>query len=369
MRIIDRYIVGNILKIFFTTILVFCFLYLIIDITSQLDEFINRHVSLPILLRYYFWFFPTILAQTASIACLIATLFSFANLNNTNEITAMRSSGLGFWEITRTALIFSLLISSVIFLINERVIPHASSITERIRNEHMVLSADREKTKKETITNLTFYGLKNRLYFIDSFDAGNNELNGITIIEYDNNANVAQKIVALNGKWTGIAWKFYKCQIASYEEGTAGKPVKIKIYNEKLMDIKETPDDFLKQRLNVSVMNIQELNQYIKRFSNSGASKALNNLRVDLHEKIAYPFATFVIVLIGLPFSLMIKSRKGTTFAAMGVALIVAFLYYVANAVSLAFGKGGLFPPLLAAWLPPLIFIGAAITIIETDLS
>ena len=86
-------------------------------------------------------------------------------------------------------------------------------------------------------------------------------------------------------------------------------------------------------------MNIKQLKSYIDRFSKSGAIKALNNMRVDLHQKIAYPFGNFVIVLVGLPFALMIRSRKGSTFMSLGLAIILGFLYYVANAVSLAFGK------------------------------
>ena len=135
------------------------------------------------------------------------------------------------------------------------------------------------------------------------------------------------------------------------------------------MDIKETPEDFLKQRLNVTSMNIRQLKSYIDRFSKSGAIKALNNMRVDLHQKIAYPFGNFVIILIGLPFALMIRNRKGGTFISLGLAIILGFLYYVANAVSLAFGKSGLLPPILSAWAAPLLFTVMALIVIETDVS
>ena len=367
MRILDRYIVGSITKIFLSTIAIFCLLYLLIDITSQLDEFIDRKIPIPILVEYYIFFFPTIIVQIASIACLISTLFAFAGLNNSNEVTAMRASGLNFWQITKSALCFSLLISAMTFFLNEQIVPSATAVTNKIRNENMVLFADRAHETREKVNDLTFYGLKNRLYFIDSFEGATNTLNGITMIEYDNEANIQNKVVALKGVWTGIAWKFYNCQITEYTNGEINHPTKIKVYEDKLMDIKETPDDFLRQNLNVSAMNTKQLKEYIKRFSDSGAKRALNNLRVDLHQKIAYPIGTFVIVLVGLPFAMMIKNRKGTTFTTIGIAIVIGFLYYVANAVSIAFGKGGLFPPMLAAWMAPMVFIGAGVTIIESD--
>ena len=370
MRILDRYITGSITKIFILTIITFCFLYVLIDITTQLDEFIDRKVPVPIIVEYYIAYFPIILSQPiSSVACLIAVLFTFTSLNTNNEVVAMRSSGQNFWQITKPAVMFGIIISVLVFLVNEKLVPRATEITKNIRNENMILEVDRLRKKREKIKNLTFYGLNSRLYFIDTFDPDQNELHGITIIEHDENQNIKEKTVALKGVWTGIAWKFYQCQVTIFNEDDISTPLKIKVYKEKLMDIKEDPDDFLKQRLNVTSMNIRQLNDYIDRFSKSGANKALNNMRVDLHQKIAYPFGNFVIVLIGLPFAMMIRSRKGSTFVSIGVALVVGFLYYVANAVSLAFGKSGLMPPLLSAWAAPLVFIITALIIIETDFS
>ena len=97
MRILDNYINKSIIIIFITTVLVFCFLYVLIDITGILDEIIDRAVPIGILIQYYLSYFPIILVQSSSMACLIATLFTFSRLNNNNEIIVMRSSGLNFW--------------------------------------------------------------------------------------------------------------------------------------------------------------------------------------------------------------------------------------------------------------------------------
>lgn len=367
MRILERHISQSIVKIFLVTVLVFCFLYILIDATSNLDEIISRKIPLEILGRYYLSFFPIILVQTSWMACLIAALLTFSNLNNNNEVIAMRTSGLNFWQITRPALCLSLLVSTAVFFLNERYVPLAASTTEQIRDENMVLAVDRGQKQKAKIKNLTFYGLKNRLYFIDTYSPDTEELAGITIIEHNEDQNITQKIVALKGVWTGIAWKFYQCQITTFDPVNLTTPIKIKVYREKLMDIKETPDDFLKQKLTASSMNLQQLTDYISKFANSGAAKALNNLRVDRHQRAALPFGNFVVVLMGLPFALMFKSRRGATFASLGLAIAIGFLYYVVNAVTIAFGKGGFLPPVVAAWTAPILFSAIAITVIESD--
>ena len=107
------------------------------------------------------------------------------------------------------------------------------------------------------------------------------------------------------------------------------------------MDIKETPQDFLRQRIDVASMNIKQLQEYIRKFSHSGATKALNNFKVDLHQKIAFPIANFTVILVGLPFALMTGRRKAVTFTSLGIAITIGFAYYVLNAVGLALGRAG----------------------------
>ena len=355
MKILDRYISRSIIFTFIATVLTFCLLYVLIDSACNLDDYIDREVTLKTLVRYYLAYLPFVVVQTAPMACLIAVLFIFTNLNMHNEIIALRSSGMGFWAIVKPAIAFGLVICAAVFLINERYVPVTQQIIRQIKDDKLILEVDRQKKKQARINNMTFYGLKNRLYFIDSFDPNTHELQGITIIGHDREQNVTEKIVALKGIWTGINWKFFQCHVTEFAHNISGRTV-TKVYPEKLMDIKETPKDFLKQRLNIDAMNIRQLNDYINRFANSGARRAVDNLRVDLFSKWSLPLSSIVIILVGLPFALMTGQRKAQTFTALAVACAIGFLYYVLNAVGLALGKGGLLPPFLAAFLAPLLF-------------
>ena len=368
MRILDRYITKSIIVIFLGAILIFCLLFLLIDSASNLDEYIDRKISLGILLQYYLAYLPIILVRTSSMACLIAALLTFSNLNAHNEVVVLRSSGMSFWQITRPAICFTLIVSAAVFLINERFIPQAEMARRQIKNENISLLADQKKDNKTEpiIENLTFYGLRNRLYFIDSFDPNTYELTGITIIGYDHRQEVKEKITALTGQWTGIAWKFFNYHVTTYSD-SINKKTEMKIYSEKLVDIKETPEDFLKQRLNVNAMNIKQLRAYIDRFSDSGAKEAINNLSVDLHYKFAFPIENVVIVLVGLPLVLMTGRRKAQSFTSLGIAIAIGFLYYACNGIALGLGKDYAvkIPPIIAAWLTPMIFTFIAYQLIK----
>ncbi|MBP9853752.1 MAG: LptF/LptG family permease [Candidatus Omnitrophica bacterium] len=365
MRILDKYITRNIIVVFLLTVIIFTLLYVLIDVTSNLDDFLTQKVPVKIIVQYYLAYIPMILVQTSTIACLISVLVTFGGMCNSNEIIVMRTSGLSYWQITKSALCFGLIISAVVFYLNERFVPKSYQTTKQIKNDNMILESDKIRKKKEKVSNVTFYGLRNRLYYVSTLDPNTNELYGITIIEYDDNVNIQQKIVALEGKWTGIAWKFYKCQITTYGPGGINEPIKVKVYNEKLMDIQEGPEDFMRQRVKVSSMNIRELKDYIDRFSSSGATKAITNLRVDLHHKIAFPLGNFVVVFLGLPFAIKSKNRKGMTFTSVYIAMAISFSFFVISALALAFGKGGLLPPIMSAWIVPVTFIGIGLIVID----
>ncbi len=355
MRIIDRYITLSITFVFSVISLMFSLLYVLINTTSNLDEFIAQKVPIPVIIQYNLASLPLILVETSFITCLIAVLFCYSSLNNHNEIIALRASGMNFWRIARPAIFFSIFIAGLTMFANEQYVPQAQERAQKIRNDHIILEVDRTKKKTAKINYLTYYGFKNRLYCIDVYDPNTYEMQGITIHEYDEKMQLREKTLALKGKWTGIAWKFYNVYISTITNPQTGEAA-IKPVGEKLMDIKESPQDFLRQSLNVNAMNTRQLYQYISRFSKSGALRAINNLHVDLHQKIAKPFSIIVIVLAGLPLALFVGRRKAQTFSALAIAIALAFLYMVVNSIGIALGKSGVLWPFVSAWLAPVSF-------------
>jgi LPS export ABC transporter permease LptG len=366
MRILDRYILKSIIVIFIGTVFTFAFLFILIDLFGNLQDFIEKKVALDVIAQYYVSFLPSIIVQTSTMACLISVLFTYSNLNAHNEIIAIRASGMNFWQITRPALAFAFIVTILVFLVNEKFVPQSSMINQQIRDSQIKVVPSQKGKGIPVIHDLTFYGFKNRLFFIDNFDPNTNTLDGITIIGHDRHQNLVEKIVALKGVWTGIAWKFYSCQITNYNNALPNAaPSSIRLYMEKLMDIRETPKDFLRQRMDIASMNLEQLHAYIKRFSGSGAVKTINGLRTDMHAKVTLPLRNFIIVLIGLPFALIsVGKRKAMTFTSIAIALVIGFLYYVSDAVGLALAKGEALAPWQGAWLTPLIFTLVALFII-----
>jgi lipopolysaccharide export system permease protein len=131
------------------------------------------------------------------------------------------------------------------------------------------------------------------------------------------------------------------------------------------MAISETPQDFLNQRQRPELMSISQIDEYIWKLSRSGATKVIRNLKLDLYQRYTSPFTSLVIIILGLPFSLIVKKRA-TALSSIGICILVGFLYYVMDAVSIALGRSGVLAPLIAVSLSHIIALVTGLYLIAS---
>jgi len=275
----------------------------------------------------------------------------------------MRSAGLNIFQISKTVIIFGIIVSALVFWVNDRFVPSSMSLTERIKAQ-MESGTKRGKEKeREAITNLSMYGLKNRLFFVNKFYLATNTMERIIILEHDEKQNITKKIVANKGVYKDGVWTFYQCITYNFDENVQIRE-EPRYLEEEVMDIPETPRDFLHQMLRPDNMTISQLKNYMGRLSKSGATTVIRNLKVDLYQRFASPFTSIVIIFLGIPFSMMMKKRA-TGMSSVGLSIMVGFLYYVFNAISVALGKAGILMPTMAAFLSHIIALITAIYLIE----
>ncbi len=349
MRILDRYILKSILGIFLGSLFTFFFLYVIIDLFSHLDTILSQKVTLTVLIKYYFSFLPVILSQVSPISCLLATLYTFATLNRDNEIIAMRSSGLSIFQITHTIIVLGFLLSLFILLISDKIIPQSLMTTQKIKQE-MENSKKQDKTKgPEIVRNLSLYGSNNRLFFINEFNTTDNSISGITILEDNEQQHNTKKIIADRAVYKDNVWRFYNSKTFNFDEKSQiiGEA---QYLEEEIMQIPETPKDFLNQKQLPEYMSLSQIEQYIWRLSKTGAKTVVRNFQIERYNRLFAPFTNILIILLGIPFALKVKKRAAGL-SSLGLVLLLVFFYYILNGVCLALGKSGILPPAFAAVL------------------
>ena len=362
MRILDRYIFKNVLSTICVCLLTFIFLYVIIDAFSHLEDFLRQKVSPVLLVQYYLSYLPIIFTEIAPFSCLLSVLYTFARLNRNNEIIAMRASGLSILQICNTALVLGVVISLAVFWVNDRFVPHSQAVTQKIKEQ--IEGGSKKETDKGIINNLSMYGLKNRLYFVNKFSIPLDTMEGIIILEHDAQQNITKKIIASQGVFRDGLWHFSQC--ITYEFDAQGQiKGEARYAEEEIMEIPETPQDFLHQRQQPESMSIAELNEYIWKLSKSGATSATRRLTIELYRKFTKPLTSLVIIILAIPFALIIKKRA-TGMLSFGASIIMGFLYYVLDAISLALGYGGILSPGIAVSLSHLIVLSFSVYMMKT---
>lgn len=362
MKIVDRYMLKGFLGPFIWCLVLFITMSVIIDIFSFIEDIVKYKIPASSLIAFYIYYCPTIVVQATPMAVLLSVIYILSNLNKHNEITAMRSSGISLWRILAPLLIIGLLTSISIFIINDRVIPMSSKISNMIRRDEL----EREKRKSpgaKVIENVAIYGAENRIVFARNYDAEKKTLGDIIIHEHDASENLISKITASSGAWTSEGWKFFKVIVCRIDNSGKflGDP---RFFSEKLIPLKEKPGDFANKEWRAEFMSYRELKNYISHFKGAGTGTKLTRaLMVELHYKISFAFISLIIILLGSPFALI--TTRGGVLIGVGMSIAIGLLYYAVIAMSLAFGKAGFLPPILAAWFGNVIFAALGIHLIN----
>jgi len=364
MRILERYILKSVIGLFLNCLFTFLCLYVVIDVFSHLEDILKQKAPILLLAQYYLAYIPIIFVQVAPFACLLAVLYTFGKLNRDNEIIAMRSAGLSIFQVNKSVIIFGFILSLFIFWVNDRFIPSSLTFTQNMKSRIEDGDSKPQEKKAEAIENLSVYGLKNRLFFVNKFTVNTNTMEGITILEHDEQQNMIKKIVASKGIYKDGLWRFYNAITYDFDKNGQIKQ-EPQYMEEEIMPIPEAPHDFLNQRQRPEFMTIAQLDDYIWKLSKSGAITITRNLKVDLYQRFSSPFMSLFIILLGIPFSLMMR-RRATGLSSVGFSIIVGFLYYVLNAVSIALGKAGILTPILAASLSHIVALFFSLYLIET---
>ena len=162
------------------------------------------------------------------------------------------------------------------------------------------------------------------------------------------------RIDAERAEWKNNQWVFFNLLITTFDQNQV--PF-LEWSNEKVINIPEKPDDFKIIQKDAEKMGYFELNKYVKKIRSEGYD--VSRYLVDLYGKIAYPFVTLILVIIGMSFSVR-SERSGGVMQSVGIGIFVGFSYWIVHAFSMSLGRSGMLPAFLAAWASNLLFGGLA---------
>ena len=346
MSILNRHIQKEIIRYFLYVMVTVLGIYLIADFFERIDNFISAGIAFKQAAIYYVYKIPIIIAQVLPICFLLAVIVCLGLMNRHNEIVALKSCGIGYGFILKPVMTLGVLCMGAMFLFSEIIVPITVPISNRIWVE------DIKKKDIVTTREKDIWMKGNRsITHIQHYNPVEKNIYGISEYIFDNDFKLEKRMDARKGFFAGGQWVLNGIleQTRKENEGTYD----ITHTRQGLRTLAVLPEDLTTIVKKSEEMSYIELSDYIAKVESEGYDAT--TYRVDLYGKTALPFVCLILAMVGAGIGVKKHVREGLP---VGIAygIGIAFLYWIFNSFSLSLGYGGLVPPVLAAWVPNVVF-------------
>jgi len=335
-------------------LLYFVMLALVFTFFELLGDIVKNRVSVIMLGDYLLNLSPSLIYLMTPLSVLLAVLVTFGLMQRSNEITAMKATGISIYRVAFPVIAIAAVVAASLFIFDQLYIPKANKRQETLRNEikgkpaQTYLRPDRK----------WIFGSNNTIYYYEVYDADQNRFGGISIFQFDPKTfALTARIYAQHAHWEdGLQkWVFEQGWMRRFNSSAIEE---FKPFEVETVSIAAEPPSYFKKEVRQSQeMDYQELLRYIHDLQQSGFDVV--RFRVQLYKKLAYPIITLVMAILAIPFSVY-RQRRGGPLAGVATAIGIAILYWVSAGLFEAMGNANQLPALLAAWAPNLIFGFAA---------
>ncbi len=361
--ILDDYVLRSFVSYLLLILSSLIVLFLVFTYFELLSDIVRKKIPLLTQLAYLVNFVPSVLYQITPLAVLLTVLVMFGLMQKSNEITAMKATGVSIYRTVIPILIIACTLAGGLFVLDQWYLPYANKRVETLRNmikgkpAQTYLRPDRkwifgESKKRPDGT------LENRkIYYYEAFDPDRNTFGSISVFELNPHSfQMVKRVYATRARWAEqlSKWTFENGWQRTWANAPGSEPQEElrKFDVSTFAELNEPPTYFKKEVLQSSEMNYDELQRYISDLQQGGFDVV--RLRVQLQKKIAFPLITLVMAVLAVPFALS-GGRRGAL-SGVVVALVIGVTYVLTSSLFEAMGNVSQLPPLIAAWSPDLIF-------------
>lgn len=358
MKILDRYVLSEMIFPFLYGVAAFTVLFMSISSSEMISSMLalgSGNTSM--VMKYILCNIPQVLVYTFPMSVLLSTLLAFGRLSGDSEIIAFKAGGVGFLRIALPGILLTVLISIFSYYLGEKVVPDANYTATNILIRQIVKEAKSER-ENLLISNVDSDGNERRI-FAKNLDEERGLLRGVVIFYFRQNHRL-REVYAPKAVWENNLWRLIDPRTYDFDEDQGIK------YESKsevgILPIDESPTDLAKRDRKPEEMNRRHLKRKLELMRVMGSSsdptdtysRNYKKMQVIFHQKLALPFTCLVFGLFGIPLGL--RPHRASTSLGLGLSLVFILLYYVLMTVGRALGENGSISPFLASWAPNMIF-------------
>ena len=345
MTLISRYILSTFGRIFGLALAAFIGLYLLVDFFERVDTFIEYSAAAHLYLIYFALKIPFIAVQVVPLACLLAVFMTLGGFSRSNELTAMHSAGISLLRVTLPLLATGLLISLLTLLTYEYLVPIC------VKRANLIYS-DKVRGRPVAVFKRNRIWLRDgrKIVNIRLAEAEKGQLQGVTLFDFDQHFQLTDRSDIPQASYINGQWSAESLIERRFDNGnlTASHTA-----NDQTIDLSLTPEDFRVSGKRNEDLGYRELRALAAKLKAEGYDPT--RFQVDMHARLATPFASLIMAFLGIPFALR-KGRDSGLALGIAMSVMIGVVYFILQAMLLAFGYSSALPPVLAAWAANLLF-------------
>ena len=346
--ILDWYIIKKFIGTYIYAILLIISIAIVFDFNENLSKFTQYHAPWrAIIFDYYANFIPYYSNLFSPLFVFIAVIFFTSKLAGNSEIIAMMAAGVSIRRLMRPYMISCILIAGLTFYLNSFVIPHGTVIRQNFESLY------RNSKKNTSAENVQLQVAKNTVAYIQNYDDQYKRGYGFSLVNFKDK-KIISHMTAMEIQYDTVADTKYHWKVSNWKIRTL-KGLKEHIQSGASKDtvLLMEPTDLVYSKGQQETFTSPELLDYISKQTSRGSGNVVQ-YEVEFHKRIAMSFSSFILTIIGL--SLSSRKRKGGMGLYLGIGLALSFGYIMLQTVSASFAIQADTPPILAAWIPNIIF-------------
>ena len=346
--ILDWYIIKKFIGTYIYAILLIISIAIVFDFNENLSKFTQYHAPWrAIIFDYYANFVPYYSNLFSPLFVFIAVIFFTSKLAGNSEIISMMAAGVSIRRLMRPYMISCVLIAGLTFYLNSFVIPHGTVIRQNFETLY------RNSKKNTSAENVQLQVAKNTVAYIQHYDDQYKRGYGFSLVKFKDK-KIVSHMTAMEIQYDTVADTKYHWKVSNWKIRTL-KGLKEHIQSGASKDtvLLMEPTDLVYSKGQQETFTSPELLNYISKQTSRGSGNVVQ-YEVEFHKRIAMSFSSFILTIIGL--SLSSRKRKGGMGLYLGIGLALSFGYIMLQTVSATFAIQADTPPILAAWIPNIIF-------------
>ena len=348
ISLLDWYIIKKFIGTYVFSIILIISIAIVFDFNENLSKFTQYHAPWrAIIFDYYANFIPYYSNLFSPLFVFIAVIYFTSKLAGNSEIIAMMATGMSFRRLLRPYMFTCVLIALTTFYLNAYVIPHGTIIRQQFENRY------RRNKVTTAAENVQIRLSKNTVVYIQHYDDRMKRGFGFSLDKFADKKLVSH-MTASEIQYDTIADSKYHWKANNWKIRTL-KGLRETITSGAVKDtmLLMEPADLIYSKGQQETFTSPELLQYISKQTSRGSAN-VKQYEVEYHKRIAMSFASFILTIIGA--SLSARKRKGGMGLYLGIGLGLSFAYIMLQTVSSTVAINADAPPMLAAWIPNIIF-------------